>query len=369
MAFLRKKSRSAHEHVLGLVHALEALAECGHDQRAKAYIKARDDAQHRLALMAALFHQHCEEPYAGGAGGAAAESAAGVAQQQQQLDGVWLEHVESELCAQGVLLLLVDALPLIEFESRKDVVDLFAALLRRQDTGGTRYPCVEHLSMQPGLADALLHGCTNVEIALFCGRILRLCVPYPLLSELLLASEHVALLMDLMEDASFEVAADAYHTLHALLTSQRAVASEYLESNFDTFFARFLALLESDNYATRRHALTLLGALLRDRTNHAVTMRLIQSVQALRTVMNLLCDRSRAIQLEAFHIFKMFVAAPAKPAGVLHLLRRNTNKLVTFLTDFHKDRRYDDAFLEEKAFLINNIQSFAEPSESVFALS
>ena len=41
--------------------------------------------------------------------------------------------------------------------------------------------------------------------------------------------------------------------------------------------------------------------------------------------------------MEAFHVFKIFVAYPDKPEGVKKILMRNKDKLVQFLQDFKHD--------------------------------
>lgn len=72
--------------------------------------------------------------------------------------------------------------------------------------------------------------------------------------------------------------------------------------------------------------------------------------------MNLLRDKSRNIQFEAFHVFKVFVANPQKPADIMSILSKNKDKLLTFLEEFHNDRTDDEQFKDEKAFLIKQIR-------------
>jgi len=50
-----------------------------------------------------------------------------------------------------------------------------------------------------------------------------------------------------------------------------------------------------------------------------------------------LCS-SKNIQFEAFHVFKVFVANPNKPPQIAAILKRNKEKLLSFLKDFHNDR-------------------------------
>ena len=51
-----------------------------------------------------------------------------------------------------------------------------------------------------------------------------------------------------------------------------------------------------------------------------------------------LCTSSKNIQFEAFHVFKVFVANPNKPPQIAAILKRNKEKLLSFLKDFHNDR-------------------------------
>ena len=77
--------------------------------------------------------------------------------------------------------------------------------------------------------------------------------------------------------------------------------------------------------------------------------------------MNLLRNRSRNIQFEAFHLFKVFVANPNKTSPVLNILLRNREKLVEFLDKFQNDRTDDEQFNEEKAVLIKQINALQPP--------
>ena len=54
--------------------------------------------------------------------------------------------------------------------------------------------------------------------------------------------------------------------------------------------------------------------------------------------MTLLRDKSRSIQFEAFHVFKVFVANPKKTQPIMDILIRNKDKLIVFLNNFHNDK-------------------------------
>lgn len=119
--------------------------------------------------------------------------------------------------------------------------------------------------------------------------------------------------------------------------------------------------MESENYVTRRQSLKLLGMffvsplfcekqpgsliprhlfpslflslslfpgeLLLDRTNFTVMTRYISNPENLKLMMNLLRDKSRNIQFEAFHVFKVFVANPNKSEPIQDILLKNKDKV------------------------------------------
>lgn len=83
------------------------------------------------------------------------------------------------------------------------------------------------------------------------------------------------------------------------------MCAEFLEVNYDKVFTHYQRLLNSENYVTRRQSLKLLGELLLDRHNFAVMTRYISSPDNLKLMMNMLKEKSRNIQFEAFHVFKV----------------------------------------------------------------
>jgi len=61
----------------------------------------------------------------------------------------------------------------------------------------------------------------------------------------------------------------------------------------------------SGNYVNKRQSLKLLGEILLDRTNFNVMTQYIANESNLKMMMNLLRDKSKNIQFEAFHVFKV----------------------------------------------------------------
>ncbi len=69
-----------------------------------------------------------------------------------------------------------------------------------------------------------------------------------------------------------------------------------------------------------------------DRANFNVMTKYISDQQNLKLMMNLLRDKSKNIQFEAFHVFKVFVANPNKAKPILDILTKTKEKIISFLT-------------------------------------
>ncbi|GAA5886420.1 hypothetical protein JCM6882_001632 [Rhodosporidiobolus microsporus] len=264
-----------------------------------------------------------------------------------------IAQLAQEVYANDLLQLLVLHIWRFEFEARKDVSQIFNNLLRRQI--GIRWPTVEHLSAKEETIFAALKGYENADVALNTGMILRAMLRHEPLARILLYSDKFYNFIDYIEQTTFGIACDAQANFRETLTRHKPMVAEYLDENYDRFFSHYSLLVQSSNYVTKRQSLKLLGEILLDRTNFKVMTRYIANEENLKVMMNLLKDRSKNIQFEAFHVFKVFVANPKKPPQIEAILRRNKDKLIAFLRNFHNDRD-DEQFNDEKAFLLQQIE-------------
>jgi calcium binding protein 39 len=266
-----------------------------------------------------------------------------------------IAQLAQETYSTDLLLLLVQNIAKFDFEARKDVVQIFNNLLRRQI--GARLPTVEYIcARHEDVIFAALEGYNNEEVALNTGMVLREMLRHEQLAKILLYSEQFYMFPHHIETTSFGVSCDAFANLKETLTRHKPMVAEYLDKNYDRFFASFTTLLLSNNYVTKRQSLKLLGEILLDRANFSVMTRYIAQESNLKMMMNMLRDKSKNIQFEAFHVFKVFVANPKKPPQIETILRRNKEKLLTFLRTFHNDKE-DEQFSDEKQFLIVQIQN------------
>ncbi|XP_043214233.1 protein Mo25-like [Amphibalanus amphitrite] len=266
-----------------------------------------------------------------------------------------LASLAQEIYNANLLYLLVRNLAKIDFEGKKDATQIFNNILRRQI--GSRSPTVEHICTKTEILFCLMKGYEHQEVALHCGSMMRECARYEPLAKIMLYSEEFYNFFTYVEVSTFDIASDAFSTFKELLTKHKLMCAEFLEQNYERVFDQhYKQLLHSENYVTRRQSLKLLGELLLDRHNFTVMTKYISSPDNLKLMMNMLRERSRNIQFEAFHVFKVFVANPNKPKPILDILLRNQERLVDFLTRFHTDRSEDEQFNDEKAYLIKQIK-------------
>jgi len=216
------------------------------------------------------------------------------------------ELLANEILASDLLPLLSANLGILGFEARKDLVTIFGNLIRRKN--GNRFVTVEYLEKEVAILDAMTLGYEQGEVALTCGQLLRHCLEYETLARYLLYAPSLYKYFQYVEIEEFDISSDAFATLKDLLTKHKTLCAEFLEKNYDTIFQHYTKLLHSVNYVTRRQSLKLLGELLLDRANFNVMTRYISDQDNLKLMMTLLKDKSRSIQFEAFHVFKVFLS-------------------------------------------------------------
>ncbi|KAL0398866.1 UNVERIFIED_CONTAM: putative MO25-like protein [Sesamum radiatum] len=230
-------------------------------------------------------------------------------------------QLTQEFFRENTLRLLIICLPKLNLETRKDATQVVANLQRQQVQ--SRLIACDYLEKNIDLMDILVAGYENTDLALHYGAMLRECIRHQSVASFL----------------------TGYTLLQELLTRHKSTVAEFLSKNYDWFFAEYNSkLLESSNYITRRQAVKLLGDILLDRSNSAVMTRYVCSRDNLRILMNLLRESSKSIQIEAFHVFKLFAANQHKPPDIVGIVT-NRSKLLRLFADFKTDKGSLEDFL------------------------
>ncbi|XP_020682179.1 putative MO25-like protein At5g47540 isoform X2 [Dendrobium catenatum] len=213
----------------------------------------------------------------------------------------------SEACAQltqeffkeNTLRLLITCLPKLNLEARKDATQVVANLQRQQVH--SRLIASDYLETNKDVLDTLITGYENMDIALHYGAMLRECIRHQSIARYVLESEYMKKFFDYIELPNFDIASDASATFKELLTRHKSTVAEFLSKNYDW-------------------------------------------------------ESSKTIQIDAFHVFKLFVANQNKPAEIITILITNRNKLLRLLGDFKLDKE-DEQFEADKAQVMKEIAS------------
>ncbi|KAL4588935.1 hypothetical protein LXL04_001835 [Taraxacum kok-saghyz] len=248
--------------------------------------------------------------------------------------------------------MLLASLPNLDPGTRQDITHVLANLQTQRPNG--RCIASEYLESNTDLLDMLLPGTDDSELAITYGTILRDFIRHQVAARYILESDRLKRFFIYMQDPSFDIASDAAGTFKELLTRHKSTAADFLSKNYDWFFQEYNTLLKSTNYITRRNAVKLLGAMLLDRSNTPIMVRYVCSLDNMRIHMNLLRDSNKAIQIEAFHVFKLFPANQKKPPEIVNVLIANRSKLLRFFSDFSLDK-VDEQFESDKAEVVKEI--------------
>ncbi|XP_051125496.1 putative MO25-like protein At5g47540 [Andrographis paniculata] len=264
-------------------------------------------------------------------------------------------QLTQEFFSDNTLRLLIVCLPKLSLETRKDATQVVANLQRQQVQ--SKLIACDYLEKNIDLMDILILGYENADMALHYGAMLRECIRHQSIARYVLESEHMKKFFDYIQLPNFDIASDAAATFKELLTRHKSTVAEFLSKNYDWFFEEYNSkLLESSNYITRRQAIKLLGDILLDRSNSAVMTQYVCSLDNLRILMNLLRESSKNIQIEAFHVFKLFVANQKKPPEIVGVLITNRSKLLRLFSNFKPDKE-DEQFEADKAQVVKEIAS------------
>ncbi|KAL9237029.1 hypothetical protein vseg_011619 [Gypsophila vaccaria] len=262
-------------------------------------------------------------------------------------------QLTQEFFKENTFRLVIICLPKLNLEARKDATQIVANLQRQQVQ--SRLIASDYLERNTDLIDILMTGYENADMALHYGSMLRECIRHQVVAKYVLESEHLKKFFDFIQLPNFDIAADAAATFKELLTRHKSTVAEFLSDNYDWFFAEYNSkLLESNNYITRRQAVKLLGDMLLDRSNSATMTKYVSSMDNLRILMNLLREDSKTIQIQAFHVFKLFVANQYKPAEIANVFSVNKSKLLRLLRDLKPDKE-DEQFDADKIQVMQEI--------------
>lgn len=247
------------------------------------------------------------------------------------------------LC-QDVPARLVAQLDFLDFESRKSVMRTVNAIVKLlpHDT------LLNYMEQRSEYIKMLLDGCGNPEVFIHCSSVLRASMRSDALVTKLLEQGAAFRLVELAGSCDFDISSEAFASLRDILLISPSAAEQYLLANFDSFFGAYHSLLQdTESYPTRRRALKLLGEVLMCRPLMAVMIKYVSTSEFLQLHMVIMRDRSVAMCVDVFHIFKIFAANPQKPRRVQLILAKNREKIVKLLKSTLGEKAQDNEYLNK----------------------
>lgn len=281
----------------------------------------------------------------------------------------------AELQKQNMVSHLIFSLHLLPFECKKQVSLIVNCLFHKKDydvwNQQIRIPMLDYFQDNSLIIAHLLSYYSEDSLhidALTAGDILREICRNERLAKLTLQN-HWERLINLANLSGFDKLSDALHVFNDLLTRHKPMASKFLSEKNEAFFTKFNKELigTNSNFVTKKQCIKMLAQILSSKENYRIMLAYVTSAENLKVIMKLLQDSSTAIQLEAFHVFKIFVANPyvEKAEKVARILFKNKQILVDFLKNFlnekHEEETFDE-FEQEKKYLINKIGGLQDPS-------
>lgn len=277
-------------------------------------------------------------------------------------DAELIATLAQEAYSAGLLEILCDSLPYYDFESRKAAAVIFTCLLKRKI--GNRSPTVDYICTHQGILTTLLKGYETKDIAMNCGLMLRECIKFEQLAQILIDTGEFYRLFEYIELPTFDIASDAFATFETLLTRHKMLTATLFIESYERVMPEFNKLLCSENYVTRRQSLKLMVELLSDKLNDSMTRMYLMSADNLKIVMNLMKDSSQSISCEALKVFRAFLGHPARPKTVNDILLKNQERLLSFMDNFYPDADEED-LVEDKAFCKELIGDLVPRSDDV----
>lgn len=331
MPLFGKSSKNPGEAVKQLKESLMVLEKQHNGESQKKFEKAHDDVSKYIFTISSLLFS---------------------SESDQQSD-IILAQMSQEMYNSAVISLLIKNLQNVEFEARKESVEIFSHVLRRQI--GTRTPTVEYICTTDEILVSLCRGFENLTINHNTSAMLRECLRYESLAKIVLFSEVFQDFFKYVECSHFDVAADAFTTFKDLLTRHKTIAANYLETHYESFFFSYNQLLISQNFVTQLNSLKLLAELLTDRNNSSVMKKYINDSENLKTTMTLLLHQAPVIKYEAFSIFKIFILNPKKPEDINVILLKNKELLRKLFVNFLPELDDLNLFQAEKSSIVKEI--------------
>lgn len=179
-------------------------------------------------------------------------------------------------------------------------------------------------------------------------------------------SDLVDKLILLSQDQCFNIASNAYKTLyHLLVHGHPSIVIKYLLMHYEKLIKQINKLIRNEDkgYFVQKQYLLLIRDILTNKGNYDFMIKYVSDKNNLAIIMTLMKKyKLTSISIEAYNIFKIFVANPNKDRNIQIILWKNKQKLLNLLKKFHpKLAQRNETFSNERQILMDCLNDISLP--------
>ena len=291
----------------------------------------------------------------------------------------------------GLIGKLVEDMMLFDVEAKKALVIIMQTLVRERD--GFRAYVTSSMSEDPNglspIVNKLVEGFEDQHfsakfgIALHTGPMLMTIVRNDDRTAKSVLDHHIDRFLDVfVQSSSFDIKGIAFDTLRDLLftvdanetTFLRKNAADYINGLWEPsledmkkpenqgkpatniFFSKLNSLIILDDFTTVKATVKLLQSVLfcTSKVTFESMLAYVGDPRNLPVAMNLIRDTADQLQFEGFHLFKVFVLNPNRPATITRMLTRNKEGMLKYLDTFQQARQAEDQPFEAELQSVKN---------------
>lgn len=253
-------------------------------------------------------------------------------QLQTEMDGTM-----DELSSEGPQLILIfNSLKYLTLSNVHSLLIVFTGVFQKRKEALTAQVIAKSTTVFGNLIELYCNG-SDTTVATTAGQFCRLFIRAEAVAVHLLNNPTLRdpFITKIPPHAQFEISADGFVTLKALLLKHNKEVGKWFRSNAEVMLTLYSPLLASKSpYVVKRQALKLLVEILVTREHYYFMIHFINDPKQLTTILMCFGSKNKAIKFEAFHSFKLFVANPQKTPEVAAVLLKHKKRLLDFLNTF-----------------------------------
>ena len=266
-----------------------------------------------------------------------------------------VKEMADAFTSDGWDVIIICNLDKFDFETTKELIEILSPLMR--SSPDMRENIASHIEE---IIDKILSYYQMEQVYVISGPFFRELLIYEPIHLAALSIHTLQLHTELVTSSQFEISADAFESLKALLANKRLVR-RFLDENYNEVMSIIERCLDS-SYFFKRQTLSLVYNLLDNFPDSLFACNFITNREKLTETMNMLKkETSIQIKTEAFYIFSAILEGhlrlrdQVEELPTFKIIRKNKPKLLSFCEKFQVDRD-DDEFQDCRRRVIDKLK-------------